>query len=359
MKILDRYIAKTLLKYSLSVMVILVGIYAFFKFLEEVDNIGHASYTLLDAMIYIGLSTPSIVYLLSSLIILLGAILGLGQLASNSELIIMRSAGISIVEITKTTLKISLLFVVVMIFIGEFIAPLSTDYAKAYRAHALGEKVVSFNQQGFWIKDGGQFIHIDKNIDGTEFIDVTLITPNNTGQLNSVLFSKKANFNGKKIVFENPSIYQIDASKPIAKIDKKILSQHTIKVEFDQESILSLKKEPKELSTLQLFRHVMFLSNNDLFSGAHEVELYSRIVKPLTLIAMIILSISFVFSSLRDSTLGRKIFLGVALSLFFELSSRIGSALSLRLDYNHFLIALLPTLVVLIFALILLKRKSA
>ncbi len=40
MKILDRYIAKTLLKYSLSVMVILVGIFAFFKFLEEVDDIG-------------------------------------------------------------------------------------------------------------------------------------------------------------------------------------------------------------------------------------------------------------------------------------------------------------------------------
>ena len=70
MKILDRYIAKTLLKYSLSVMVILVSIFAFFKFLEEVDDIGRASYTLVDALTYIGLLVPSITFLLTSLIIL-------------------------------------------------------------------------------------------------------------------------------------------------------------------------------------------------------------------------------------------------------------------------------------------------
>ncbi|HIG88579.1 MAG TPA: LptF/LptG family permease, partial [Candidatus Thioglobus sp.] len=55
MKILDRYITKTLLKYSLSVMVVLVGIFAFFKFLEEVGDIGRSGYTLLDALVYVGL----------------------------------------------------------------------------------------------------------------------------------------------------------------------------------------------------------------------------------------------------------------------------------------------------------------
>ncbi len=53
MKILDRYIAKTLLKYSLSVMVVLVGVFVFFKFLEEVDDFGRASYTLLDSLAFI------------------------------------------------------------------------------------------------------------------------------------------------------------------------------------------------------------------------------------------------------------------------------------------------------------------
>ena len=358
MKILDRYIAKTLLKYSLSVMVILVGVFAFFKFLEEVEDIGRASYTLIDALTYIGLLIPSMTYMLSSLIILLGAILGLGYLASNSELIIMRGAGIPITEITKTTLKISVMFIAIMIMFGEFIVPISSDYAKQYRAQALGQRVVGANQQGFWIKDSDNFIHVDRNIDGKIFNNVTLIKLSNPGEIDSVVFSKKADFDGKVVELKHSNTYQIDTSEKIAVLDKQTLQKYTTEVAFDQELIQSLKKEPKALSTWQLFKQVRFLSNNDLSADAYEVELYSRLMKPFTLIAMIILSIPFVFGSLRDSTLGRKIFLGVVISLFFELSSRMGGMLSLRFDLNHLLSASLPTVTVFVIAMLMLYRVS-
>jgi len=142
-------------------------------------------------------------------------------------------------------------------------------------------------------------------------------------------------------------------------IEKQRLKKYITEVAFDQELIQSLKKEPKVLSTWQLFRQVRFLSNNDLSADAYEVELYSRLMRPLTLVAMIILSIPFVFGSLRDSTLGRKIFMGVVISLFFELSSRIGGMLSLRFDLNHLLSASLPTAAVFIVALLMLYRVSA
>ena len=147
MKILNRYLAKTLLKYSLSVMVVLVGIFAFFKFLEEVGDIGRVNYTLIDALAYVVLLIPSIIYMLSSLIVLLGVVLGLGYLASNSELIVMRGAGIPVTKITKTTLKISVTFIVVMIALGEFIVPITSDYAQKYRAQALGQHVVAATHQ--------------------------------------------------------------------------------------------------------------------------------------------------------------------------------------------------------------------
>jgi lipopolysaccharide export system permease protein len=81
-------------------------------------------------------------------------------------------------------------------------------------------------------------------------------------------------------------------------------------------------------------------------------------MRPLTLITMIILAIPFVFGSLRNSTLGRKIFMGVTISLLFELSSRIGGMLSLRFDLNHLLSASLPTTVVFVVAMLLLYRVS-
>ncbi|WP_428087799.1 LPS export ABC transporter permease LptG [Candidatus Thioglobus sp.] len=360
MKILDRYIAKTLLKYSLSVMLILVGVFAFFKFLEEVDDIGRANYALVDAAVYIILLVPSITYTLYSLIILLGCILGLGHLASNRELVVMRGSGMSIVGVTKTTLKISIIFAVVMIFIGEIIAPISSDYAQKYRAQELGKRVVDTSQQGFWIKDSGNIIHIDKNIDGKVFNNITVIKPNQTNnRLDWIAFSKTALFEQNKISADKTSIFNIDANNGFFKIDKKIVDKHITKVDFDTELIQSFKKQAKELSMLALFKHILFLSDNQLSSGAHEVELYSRLMKPLTLIAMIILSLPFVFGSLRDSSLGKKIFMGVVISLFFELSSRIGGILSLRFDFNHLLSASLPTAIIFIIAVILLQRISA
>jgi Predicted permeases len=358
MKILDRYITKTLLKYSLSVMVVLVGIFAFFKFLEEVGDIGRSGYTLLDALVYVGLLIPSMTYALSSLIILLGCILGLGHLASNSELIIMRGAGISIMEITKVTLKISFAFIIVMIIFGEFISPLFSDQAKKYRANALGESVISSTQQGFWLRDGSNFIHVDRNIGGTLFNKTTLINLSKSNTLDSVVFSDNAIFDGEKMILQKSNYYGINSDQKFSIIDKKTLQKYATEVTFDKELIKSLKREPEGFSTWQLFRRVQFLSNNDLSTDIYEVELYQRIMKPLTLIAMIILSIPFVFGSLRDSSLGRKIFTGVVISLFFELSSRMGGMLSLRFDLNHLLSASLPTLVAFIFAIFMLYRVS-
>ena len=96
----------------------------------------------------------------------------------------------------------------------------------------------------------------------------------------------------------------------------------------------SLEKEPEDLSTWTLIKQIRFLSDNKLRSGIFEVELYKRLIQPVTLIAMILLAMLFIFGSTRDVTLGRKIFFGVTLGLSFEMLSRIASAMALSLDFN-------------------------
>jgi lipopolysaccharide export system permease protein len=359
MKILDRYIAKTLLKYSLSVMVILVGIFAFFKFLEEADDIGKMAYTLSSALAYIGLLIPSIVYTLFSIIILLGVVLGLGHLASNSELVIMKGSGLSILDITKITLKVSAVFALIVIIIGESLSPIMSEYAQQYRSEALGKSATLSNQQGFWIRDNDNFIHVNKNINGQSFSDITIVRLSKAGKMESVVHSDYAVFDGSSINLKQSNFFRIDHDKKLTVIEQQDLQQYTTEVNFDQEFINSLKKEPKSLSTWQLFRHITFLSNNSLSADEYEIEFYSRVVKPLTLLTMIILSIPFVFGSLRDASLGKKIFMAIVLSLFFWLSSRLGAQLSLFFDMDHFLSASLPTMVVFIIAILRLYRLSA
>jgi len=359
MKILDRYIVKTMAFYTSGVMFVWLGVYAFLNFINEIDKIGQVNYTALEAMLYVALDLPSVVYTHSSVIILLGSLLALGHLASTSQLVILRGSGVSIIKITKTVVKIALIFIFFVIIVGEFIAPLATQYAENSRAKALGHNITVKNQQGFWLKDGNSIVNVGKNFDGHLFANVTLINLKNSHELDSVIFSKKAIFNGANFALEKTKEYQLDYSESFTKFQSNDYEKYNTEVSFDQELIVSLKKEPVELSTWRLYKQIKFLTDNNLAADIFEVELYKRIVKPLTLVSMIVFSMLFIFGSLRDSTLGKKIFLGLMLSLFFELFSRIGAALSLRLDYNHFIIAITPTLIVLVVAFILLRRKSA
>jgi lipopolysaccharide export system permease protein len=359
MKILDRYIVKTMAFYTLGVMLVWLGVYAFFNFINEVDNIGQGNYTVIKAMVYVVLDLPSVIYAHSSVIILLGSLLAMGHLASTSQLIVVRGSGISIMQITATVVKTALVFITIVVLVGELIAPKATQYAENSRAKALGHNIQAKNQQGFWIKDNNAIIHVNKNFDGQLFGDVTLIKLKNFNTLESVTHADNAVFDGESLKLEKTNDYQISRNQEkFYNIDLDQFEQYQTQVSFDEEFIASLRKEPHDLSTWYLFKQIRFLSENNLASGAFEVEFYKRIVKPFTLVAMIVFSMLFIFGSLRDASLGKKVFLGLMLSLFFELFSRIGGVLSLRLDYNHFLIASMPTLVVLVFALILLKRKS-
>ena len=358
MKIRDRYIAKTLLTHTIIVLVVWISIYSFFNFLAELNSVGNAGYTILSAFTYIMLQLPEVIYRQSSPIILLGCILGMGHLATTGQLLIFRVSGTSILKITLLTLKNSLIFILFFIFIGEFLAPNSSSFAESIRSNALGNSSSSSNQDGFWIRDGSNFINVKKNIDGTLFRGITVIEVNSSNKIERVIKSENAIFDGDSLNMSGSEILSVDESSFFDRISLKERNLYDKTVSFDQDLIDSLEKEPEDLSTWTLFKQIRFLSDNKLRSRIFEVELYKRLIQPITLIAMILLAILFIFGSSRDVTLGRKIFFGVALGLSFEMLSRVASAMALGLDFNPLLSSILPSIVVMFISIILLLQKS-
>ena len=349
MKIRDRYIAKTLLSYTLVVLVVWLSIYSFFNFLTEINVVGQKSYTILSAIKYIILKMPEVTYSQASPVILLGCVLGVGHLATTNQLLIFRVSGASILKITEITLKNALIFVIVIIAIGEVIAPMSSNFAEFSRSNALGNSVVSTSQEGFWIRDGDNFINVKKNIDGRLFSGITIIEVNSSNKIERVIKSENAVFDGNSLDMNESEFFSIDNSSFIDNISLQEEKFYNKTVSFDQDLIDSLKKEPKDLTTWAIIKQIQFLSDNKLRSGVFEVELYKRLIKPVTLVAMILLAMLFIFGSTRDISLGRKIFFGVALGLSFEMLSRIASVMALSFDFNPLLSAILPsTLVMLI-----------
>ena len=358
MKIRDRYIAKTLLMYSLVVMLVWLSIYSFFNFLSELNSVGTSNYTILEAIKFIVLRMPEVAYDQASAVILLGCLLGMGHLASTGQLLIFRVSGLSILRTVWITLKNALFLIFLLILIGEVLAPVLTKYAESERSSALGQDSLSNNQDGFWIRDGDNFINVGNNVDGSLFSGITIFEVNESNKIESIINSESANFDGKSLNLNETDIYSINTKNIFENIDLKELYTYKKSVAFDQDLIASLEKEPKDLSTYTIIKQIQFLTDNKLRAEVFEIELYNRLSKPISLIAMILLAMLFIFGSNRDATLGRQIFFGVAIGLSFELISRIGGAMALSFDFSPLISSFaLPVLVIIIATSVLINKS--
>ena len=142
MQILDRYIGRSVAISALVVLSVLLSLFTFFAFTDEVDKIGQGQYDTLEAVRYVLLTVPRLAYQLFPMVALLGSIIGLGLLASNSELTVMRAAGVSLGRIVWSVMKVGLLFVLLALVIGEGIAP-------SAERQALGSAIpVRFRRDG-------------------------------------------------------------------------------------------------------------------------------------------------------------------------------------------------------------------
>jgi len=358
MKIRDRYIAKTLLMYSLVVMLVWLSIYSFFNFLSELNSVGTSNYTILEAIKFIVLHIPEVAYDQASAVILLGCLLGMGHLASSGQLLIFRVSGLSVLRTVWITVKNALVFIFLLILTGEVLAPVLTKYAESERASALGQVNLSNNQDGFWIRDDDNYINVENNIDGSLFSGITIFEVNKSNKIERIINSENATFDGQSLNLNETDIFSITTNDSYEKIGLKERNTYNKSVAFDQELIASLEKEPKDLSTSTIIKQIKYLTENKLRAGVFEVELYSRLVKPISLIAMILLAMLFIFGSNRDATLGRKIFFGVAIGLSFELTSRIGGAMALSFEISPLLISFAPPFLVIIITILFLINKS-
>ena len=358
MKIKDRYIAKTLVTYSLVVLLIWISIYSFFNFLSELNTVGSVNYTILEAIKYIVLQMPEVIYKQVTPVLLLGCVIGMGHLATTGQITILRASGVSILKITWITIKNALIFLTFVIIIGETVAPFLTNYADIQRSIALGQESLSKSQDGFWIRDGNNFINVQNNIDGSLFNGLTIIEVNDSHKVERIVESKNARFDGQTLDMDSTNIFSIIKKNTFENITLKERNEYNKNVAFDKDLIASLEKAPEDLSTFTIVKQIQFLTDNRLRAEAFEVELYKRLVKPISLIAMILLAMLFIFGSNRDATLGRKIFLGVAIGLSFELISRIGGAMALSFEFSPLISSFAPSILIIIVAFSILINKS-
>ncbi len=120
MRKIGRYIARTVFAAIALVLLVILSLDLIGGFIDEVADL-RADYDVGEALAYIALTMPGRIYEYIPYASLIGCLAGLGLLASSSELVVMRAAGVSVVRITWLVLKPVLVFIALGLVLGEYV----------------------------------------------------------------------------------------------------------------------------------------------------------------------------------------------------------------------------------------------
>lgn len=353
MSIFERYIAKTVVGGTLLVLLILIALTAFFSFLGEVDRIGTGSYGVTDALEYTALSTPQLAWEMFPVSALIGTLLALGVLAQGSELVAMRAAGISLLQIARAAVAGALLLAVVALLIGDFIAPPAEQYAQSRRALATHGEVSIAGGQGVWARDGRAFVNVRQLSDPRRIDGVQIFEFAEDGRLARSVRAAFARYtaDGWQLELVEETRIAPDGSARTAALPT--LRWDT---ELSPDLLNLFVVEPESLSALGLNRYVQYLQANGLDATRYQHAFWAKIVAPVSVLVMVLLALPFVSGSQRSGAASKRLMIGLLIGVAFFLVNRVLGYSGEVFDLNPVLLAWLPTALLASAALLVLAR---
>ncbi len=349
--LIDRYIGRAVLLSILSVLALLLVLIGFFEVINELEDVTD-SYTAMMAYTYVALTLPRFTYELFPVATLLGSLIGLGALAGNSELMAMRAAGVSIGRIVAATLKSGLLVLLVVVLVGEYLAPRAELQAQRMKMEALSEQITLKTRYGFWSRDENSFINIRQILPGRVLADVWIYQYDDRQRLQRSLHAQRAVHDGEAWVLQ--SVRQSTFSPERIEVDRFAQLPWRTRIKPSVLDVVTVK--PHMLAAWDLWRYIEFLRENGQSAQTYEVAFWGKLAAPLVTLVMLFLSIPFVFGSLRSVGIGQRIFIGAILGIVFYLLNRAFSYMAVVYSLNALFTALLPVLLFFGYALWKLRR---
>ncbi|WOJ93884.1 LPS export ABC transporter permease LptG [Congregibacter variabilis] len=348
---LNRYVARTVWLSILLVLLVIVGIDGLSAFIDESDSRSD-SYGFAEIGRYVMLTMPRRVYEFIPFAALIGALIGLGQLASTSELVVMRAAGISNARLAWMVLKQALVIAVLGFLLGEYVAPAAEQQAQSGRALAryAGKQVDS--GQGIWRRDADVFLHVQAVSGDDEVFGVTVYEFELNGWMRRALFADSGMYDGEGWRLRDVLIttFLKDSIETSTEAQIFLASNITPK-------ILSLENvAPSQLPLVDLVDYAEFLRTQGEDVADFELATWRKLMQPAAVAALVLIAISFVFGPLRDGTLGFRIFAGVMVGILFQLSQDLLGPASLVFGFPPLYAALAPVLACVLVGLYLLRK---
>lgn len=352
-RLLDRYIARSVIASIVLVIFIITGLDIIFATVDELQNL-QAEYQVWQALQYVGITVPKRIYEFLSLSVLLGCLVGLGTLANHSELTVMRAAGMSVGRISWAVTKPTILVVCLGTLVGEYVVPYTEGFAQSQRALAKSSDKAISSKEGYWHREGNNYMHFNAVLPGGVIYGVTQYHFNQNRELEHARYASRAIFQGGYWTLQSVVVTEFTPDKAEQKIYPALRWDTDLTPELLQLQVI----KPEDLSIRGLYQYAAYLAEQGLNVQKYRLAYWKKIFQPLATVVMVLVALSCIFGPLRSVTMGFRVFAGVILGLLFKYTEDFLGPASIVFGFEPLYASLFPIALFCLLAMLLLKRAG-
>ncbi len=353
MRILTRYISTQVLLAIMLVLLVILSLDLLGGLIEELDYIKN-DYTFIEALYFLVMTAPGKVRMWLPFAAMVGCLIGLGALANNSELTVMRAAGVSTSRIAWIVFRPTLLIILVAVGLNEYVAPYTEQAAQA-RKNLLRTGIEAFSYKtGVWNKEGNDYMHFNIVRPGGVVHGIAIYSFDEQRALKMARAASKATYLKGEGQWLLEQVVETRIERDAVRSKSYPVMRWDSELTPELLDILILK--PYQLSSLALWRYSRYREEQDLNSDYYMLEFWRKMLQPLSIFSLVLVAISFVFGPLREVTMGYRVFAGVIVGIvFWTLQELLGPA-SLVFNFSTVQAVLLPIVLCALLGFLLLRR---
>jgi lipopolysaccharide export system permease protein len=351
MKLLNGYVWRAVLIPSLALVTIIVALDSLFNFIYELEFL-RGDYQVLQALEFIVTTSPRRFHEYLPMAILLGTLIGLGLMANSGELSVIRAAGVSTLRVSWMVLRPVLFLMVLSLPVGEYLAPYTEQVAQSNRSLATGGGEALSSKNGFWHREGDEFIHINTVQPNGVVYGLTRYRFSGDHKLAESLFVERAVYqgdhwslqgiHGTRFDDEGTEAFQRPSGEWRTSLTPQLLSVVVL--------------DPNRLAISKLWSYSSYLKKQGLESADYMLSFWQKLLMPMATMGMVLIAISFVFGPLREVTMGLRVAAGIVAGLAFHYGQQFFGYLSLVFHTDPLIAAALPPALCLVAGVWLLAR---
>jgi len=339
---LDRYVARQIYEGVGFVLLGFLALFAFFDVVGELRDLGRGDYQLRQMLGFVVLSMPTHVYELLPIAVLIGTLYALAQLAGSSEFTVMRAAGLSPAQAGRMLLKVGLVFAVLTLVVGEWIAPAGETAAEKLRMRAMSKLIAQGLGSGIWLKDENSFVNVRVARQANKLNDVHIYELDSAYRVRSISVVREARYRGEGR-WALLDVARTDFTPLGPRVEHLANSEWRSAV--DPELLDLLIVRPERMSAWRLYRYIQHLEENRQKVERYAIAMWKKLLYPVAALVMLALALPFAYMHTRAGMVGVKVFFGIMLGVLFHMLNNLFAHIGLLQNWPPLAAAAAPGIV--------------